>query len=99
MGRFFAFVGSLLVFFGAACIVADVLRFAVAGSDQLLSVTSMLKALFGIDVVAMATASPAWAAWIWTPMIWILGLPTWLVCLLIGVPLAMGGRERERSFG
>ncbi|MFW5680639.1 MAG: hypothetical protein ACOCYE_06530 [Pseudomonadota bacterium] len=102
MRTLIAFLGSLLVFFGVACLVAEGLHVVVGDASGWLSLGRVWDGVHGASLESLragieGTLGPA----AWTPLSWLLTLPSWLVLLALGLPLAMlgrGGRERS-GFG
>ncbi len=99
MRTVFAFLGGVLVFFGAACVVAEALHVVVGDMAGWLSLGRVWAGVHGGSLDALEeTVRSAVGGGFWTSVAWVLALPSWLVLLVLGLPLLlMGGRGRERS--
>jgi hypothetical protein len=99
MAKICGFFGGLLVFFGAACVVTEVLRFTVGEAQSLFSLEALWVGLDGPNPRALL-AQEGLLVFVTSPLRWFLALPSWLVFLALGgVLMLTGGRGRERTFG
>jgi hypothetical protein len=99
MRTLLGWLGSFLLFFGAACVVAEAFHLVIGDGGGWLSLARVWHGVHGpsLDGLrAAATAALGNAGRL--PVDWVLALPSWLVLIGAGLPLAMlGGRGRERG--
>ncbi|TVQ33000.1 MAG: hypothetical protein EA356_12640 [Geminicoccaceae bacterium] len=95
----FSFLGGVLVFLGVACLVAEGLHWVIGDARGLLSLERVWNGVHAGSRDALEAAlRSTLGATLWTPVGWVLALPSWLVLLVLGLPLWMlGGRTRERG--
>jgi hypothetical protein len=95
------FLARVFLFLGAACVVAEVLLLTVGGADTLYSLGDLWTSLHGPSLAGLqADADGSFGRVLWTPVSWLLALPSWLVFLALGGLFLLGGSGgRERTFG
>ncbi len=102
MRALFGFVGGVLLFLGASCVVAEVLLWTLGGADSLYSLHDLWASLHGPSLASLEQQLADLLGGIFGVALgWLLALPSWLVFLVVGGLLSlggMGGRE-QRTFG
>jgi hypothetical protein len=95
------FLARVFLFLGAACVVAEVLLLTVGDADTLFSLEDLWTSLHASSLAGLrAQVSAPLGGALWTPVDWLLALPSWLVFLALGgLFLLGGGGGRERTFG
>ena len=101
MRALFGFLARVFLFLGAACVVAEVLLLTVGDADTLYSLEDLWTSLHGASLAGLQeTVSGPLGGALWTPLNWLLALPSWLVFLALGGLFLLGGSGgRERTFG
>jgi hypothetical protein len=95
------FLARVFLFLGAACVVAEVLLLSVGDAATLYSLEDLWTSLHGPSLTGLRQdlSGPLGGA-LWTPVDWLLALPSWLVFLALGGLFLLGGSGgRERTFG
>jgi hypothetical protein len=95
------FLARVFLFLGAACVVAEVLLLSVGDAATLYSLEDLWTSLHGPSLTGLRQdlSGPLGGA-LWTPVDWLLALPSWLVFLALGgLFLLAGSGGRERTFG
>jgi hypothetical protein len=95
------FLARVFLFLGAACVVAEVLLLSVGDAATLYSLEDLWTSLHGPSLSGLRqdVSGPLGGA-LWTPVDWLLALPSWLVFLALGGLFLLGGSGgRERTFG
>ena len=92
-------IGNLLLFLAAACVVAELLHLVIGDGQGWLSLARVWAGVHGGSLEGFqGGASGTIGGLASRPLGWLLALPSWLVLLALGAPLAMLGRRgRERS--
>lgn len=92
-------LGMLLLILAAGVLLAQAISLVVEGGYRPIGLGSLWYqvhsgSLVGFQALIEKSVSPA----AWPPVLWLLGLPAWLLPGMLGAVLLLSGRQRRRGF-